>query len=746
MENLKIQKKLSEKNSKTLLPKKISAKISRTFSIMFNRLSMYKMDHPFTVQSIGDVLETVTDGLNIFSPIVVVFNRDQFFIEEEPFDQRLNTSRLIAHFKKAGIQSISFEKGVKRADLDKFVKIFADLKNYPTAVSMKNALAERMVSNIKINHVIYKKVTADDEIVSKEELKGISADGQGNASAQMYGEVLNMMAESILMEEVEKSISLESLLAAPEKLSKELIDKDLSLAQNGQTELGNPGALIADQLVKIKDEVKKVSESTDKVGISELADAVFEMKKELIEGIESQKTLGVIYENEKQILDEANALTDQVLIQLVKEEYKKGDISIQRLAQILKRLVPETNELKRLLPKLREAMLEEGMSKADFLQLIDALGKELQNENLMEFLHKGAEEIGVTSEDLIDEFKNDPSGAAELIYLASELRQGTGDEKVLTDFLVEYIERLGSKIALDDTESGEQEAGNHLREVIANVESEIVSKLKKKGVDEDVLGAVQQRLAERMEMCFSKLKLDLERRQATSSSSATEDMGKSTIFRVLEESVEEGDELHKILIQVRASVKESDIDENNFQQIYEEISKRFQDQPKKKHKKKLPSDILNYKSTLLFIEKEISRSIRYETPFSAITFSIEKIIPEQPIARGALEGLEINKFIMGELVNILRGSDIVGILSKKIIVVLLPMTEKMSAKVALNRILKTLHTKSFNIKGIPLKVKFGGVVTSFDHDQTPDLDSFISTAENEHTEFLIRLRNVQDLY
>jgi len=707
---------------------------------MFNRTSMYKMDHPFTVQSIGEVHETVTDALDIFSPIVVVFTRDQFFIEEEPFDQRLNTSRMIAHFKKAGIHSISFDKGIKKTELDNFVKIFADLKKYPTAASMKKALAERMVSNIKVNHIIYKRVTADDEIVSKEKLKEISEDPQ----AQMYGEVINMMAESILMEEVEKSISLESLLADPEKLSKELIDKDLSFAQNGQTDPGNPGLLISEQLGKIRDELNKVSESTDKVGISELADAVFEMKKQLIDGIESQKTLGIIYENEKQIVDEANALSDQVLIQLVKEEYKKGDISIQRLAQILKRLVPEPNELKRLLPRLREAMLEEGMSKADFLQLIDVLGKELQNENLVEFLHKGAEEIGIASEDLIDEFKNDPSGAAELIYLASELRQGTGDEKVLTDFLVEYIERLGSKIALDDTVSGEQEAGNHLREIIANVESEIVSKLKKKGVDEDVLGAVQQRLAERMEMCFNKLKLDWERRQKTSSTD--EDMGKSTIFRVLEEGVEEGDELHKILIQVRASVKESDIDENNFQQIYEEISKRIQGQPKKKKKKRLPNEILNHKNTLLFIEKEISRSLRYDTPFSAITFSIEKIIPEQPIPRGALEGHEINKFIMDELVNILRGSDIVGILTKKIIVVLLPMTKKISAKVALNRILKILHTRSFNIKGIPLKVKFGGIVTSFDHSQTPDLDSFISTAENEHNEFLIRLRNVQDLY
>ena len=64
----------------------------------------------------------------------------------------------------------------------------------------------------------------------------------------------------------------------------------------------------------------------------------------------------------------------------------------------------------------------------------------------------------------------------------------------------------------------------------------------------------------------------------------------------------------------------------------------------------------------------------------------------------------------------------------------------------MNRILKILHTRSFKIKGIGLKVKFGGIVTAFDQSQTPDLDSFISAAENEHNEFLIRLRNVQDLY
>jgi hypothetical protein len=64
----------------------------------------------------------------------------------------------------------------------------------------------------------------------------------------------------------------------------------------------------------------------------------------------------------------------------------------------------------------------------------------------------------------------------------------------------------------------------------------------------------------------------------------------------------------------------------------------------------------------------------------------------------------------------------------------------------MSRILKALHAESFIIKGIPLTVKFAGVVTCFDHDQTPDSASFIRTAENEHSEFLIRLRNIHDLY
>ena len=132
--------------------------------------------------------------------------------------------------------------------------------------------------------------------------------------------------------------------------------------------------------------------------------------------------------------------------------------------------------------------------------------------------------------------------------------------------------------------------------------------------------------------------------------------------------------------------------------------------------------------------------------FSVITLSIEKIIPEQPIPQGAIDGNQLNHVIMGELLSLLRNADLVGILTKKVIAVLLPMTSNGNAKIAMSRLLKCLNSKSFTINNIVLSLKFVGVVTSFDAEETPDLTSFIRFAENGHDDFLNRLRNVQDLY
>jgi len=113
--------------TKPKIMKQTVDKIGRAFALLFNRLAMYNLDHPFTVDSMNNYYKTITEGLSTFSPIVLIMNQEQFFIEEEPLDSRINLSKMVIHFKKAGIQSISFEKGMKSDELNLFVKIFLKL-------------------------------------------------------------------------------------------------------------------------------------------------------------------------------------------------------------------------------------------------------------------------------------------------------------------------------------------------------------------------------------------------------------------------------------------------------------------------------------------------------------------------------------------------------------------------------------------------------------------------------------------
>jgi len=767
------------------LMKQTVDKIGRAFALLFNRLVMYNLDHPFTVDSMKNYYKTITEGLNTFSPIVLIMNQEQFFIEAEPLDSRINLSKMVIHFKKAGIQSISFEKGMKSDELNRFIEIFSDLKKFSTADHMKKALLRSNVKKIRINHVIFKKMTSDDKIVSKGTIignqSGMPEASQGAAKTKF----MDMMVENIVMEEVEKSLSIKSLMEDPTGLSKAMVDKDLSASKESGDEKGGTsvlktstdrdlsgskesgegkgksGDVIIKQLDLLKKEVEATMSGTGNIQMPELASAVLAMKKDLLEQIEAQKAMGVVYENEGMIRDETNAMMDGILIRLVKEEYKQGKVSIPRLGQIIRRMIPESEELKRLLPKIKEALMEEGMSLPQFAQLAQELGKELQSEELAQILKKSAEEIGVDGEELIRELQIDPAGAAELIYLASEIKKGTGDEKVLSDLLVDYVERIGSKISLDAAEQKGEEGGKYLKDIISRVESEIVGNLKQKNVNNDIISSVEKRLEERMEECFNKLQSDWASRYESSGTGK----GK-TILDIFEEDAEEGEELKAILESVRSSVREGGLDENDLKQIFDEISKSKLDQQKKnlqkeelkkkaqqmeepekkKEKPGLPKGVLNRNNILFFIDKEISRAVRYSTPFSAMLLTILKVTPEKPVPKGSITGNDVMNAVLTELAKAVRDSDMVGLLDKKKMLTLFPMTKKTDSKMAMSRIMKILQAEPFIINDYPLAVKFVGVVTAYDHDRAQTLKSYIKASENELYDMINRLKNVQDIY
>ena len=740
------------------IPKEISSRIGRSFALLFNRAAMYNISHPFTVQSIADFFKNAHQGLAISTPVVVLMHQDQFFIEEEPLDPRLNTSKMLMHFKKAGIQSVSFEKSMQEDDLKTFTEIFTNVARFLNADSMKDALSQKGVTSIKINHVFFKKVTADDEIVDRRVLKQQTAGKpSGGGGGPAHSAALNIVAESVLMGELEKSLSIANLIKNPSQISSAILNQDLAESKKENGESSGSGGFILQHLQKIGQEVDKAATGEKQTSLVELADAIFDMKRNLIKGLEAQKATGITFVNEEEILEESNQITDKILIQLIRDEYKKGQISVQRLGQILRRLVPEPKELQRLMPKIKSALMEEGMDIADFLQLTQELRKELQSEGLAKVLARSAEDIGVSGEDLIDEINVDPTAAAELIYLASEIRKGTGDEKALSDLLVNYIENVGSKMALDAAEQIGEEGDQHLKSVISQVESKLVNQLTQKDIDQKVINDVSDKLDQRFDQCLNKLKDDWTAGKLSKVGATGEGDSKS-VLRIFEESVGDNAELKSILDRVRTTVDEKGIDENNFEQIHQEISKNKPTRQKKEVKPMatepdivtakpgFPKGVLNRKSTLYFIGKEISRSIRYDTPFSAIVFSILKVTPQKPVPKGAITRNDIINVALGDMAKAFRDTDIVGTLDNKKIIAILPMTKEMESKIAMRRILRQIHAEPIEINAIPLSVQFAGVVTIFDKDRTPTLKDFIRRAETDIFEMIERLRNVQTIY
>ena len=721
------------------------ARFGRILSLLFNRATMYQMDHPYVKQSIDEFHPFVEKLLMSLSPLVFAMNREQFFMDEEPLDPRITVNRMVAHFKKAEIQSISFYEGMTKNELKTFLGVFVSLDKYPNAESMKETLAEKGITNLKINHVFYKKVTEDDEVVSRDVLKNITPEMMDEDELKSKKLFIDMVLESVLGEEFEKNLNINNLLTNPTGLSMNMIEADINSVQESDAEDRRPGPVLLHQLQVIGEEVEKGLSGGGDANVSELAAAVFDMKKKLIEGMDAQKDLDITFSNKEEILDQANEITDNVLIRLVKDEYKAGKIATSRLAQILRRLIPDAEELKRVLPKIKAALLEEGMPLPEYLNLVEELGKELQSDELAKILQESSEEVGIDGKELIQEVKENPVEAAELICLAAEIRKGTGDEKVLTDLLVDYVERMGSKLGQDITAENGAEGEQHLRQVITGLETNIVSRLRDMNVvKDDVMEGLEERLNKRMDAVFDKLRDDwIQSKSMTPEENRSKNL---SVLQILEQSVGEDEELGEILTIVRSKVQSEEIDENDFKEIYSEINKQKQIKREQEAKKKMPPGVLKSQAIMFVIKKEISRASRYDLPFSALSFSLVKTKPKTGGPADAITQQAVMDAILHRLADILREADIIGQLGKNKMVGLLPMTMQSNAKLALRRTMRLLHGDPIEVDGIPLTVKIAGVSTTFDPERMTDGKAFMQAMSNELTEMVVRVKNIQELF
>ncbi len=164
-----------------------------------------------------------------------------------------------------------------------------------------------------------------------------------------------------------------------------------------------------------------------------------------------KRETGKLVTTNELVITEINQISYQVIVRLIKEEYRRDrKISVKRLAQIIRRMLPDIKELRYLLPQLKDGLFSEGMSPSDYLSLVKELSKELDSDALIQIMVEASDLIGFSLNELIEKITEAPEEAARLIVLSAEIKKGgvRTDDQQMSSVLSEYIEKVSRALAL----------------------------------------------------------------------------------------------------------------------------------------------------------------------------------------------------------------------------------------------------------------------------------------------------------
>jgi hypothetical protein len=654
------------------LDQKQSDVIARFFNLAFNSALLYGGGHHTTTENTTPFYKNLAKTLEGKKILTFSIERESVFIENYCIDKLVNTRRMVAYFKKAGIHSISFEEGVSPEEVRSFIRILGDVRESPSVKAVEGLLRADEVKKIRINYVVYRKVTVDEEVVDKRaiddsprppERRGRGVQPEGASAA--IGDAVNAEAD-IFSDDgapgatgpADKGELLEALM--PALTLKQMLDNPKLVAR----QLANaPGRNAGGNMEAIAGQLRSFAggdASKSFLSPQEMMEAVVRLRHEITQGIDVLKATGKIPDTSDALTEAMADLSGETVIRLIRDEYRHGDVSMKRLAQIVRRILPDVKELKRLLPRLKQCLLEDGMALAEYLQLVNSLVRELNDEGLSNSFEKAAEEMGLEVDEIIENIKSDPGEAARLIILASELRKGRSGDR-LSSVLMDYVEKTSQKLAVESVNQESEPGATDSKKAQAGFEGMLLEKLRAQGVPDPVVKQVKQGLSNK--------------------------------------------------------------------------NRGFE----------LPKGIFDIKVTTFFLDHEIKRYIRYNTPFSTILISIASIkkedgttAPPAPDETGV-----IIPHTLTAVKKMLRDLDLVGVMvwiTDNVPFIILPMTDEAGAHAVIARLNRELNTTEIMVNGRPVLPHFLATSHTFDKIKTPDYRSYLKSVKDLHALELARAR------
>ncbi|MBD3420520.1 MAG: hypothetical protein GF398_10420 [Chitinivibrionales bacterium] len=701
--------------------------LARAFGAVFNSANFYGADHPTTQKFAGEFCAQINNCFGNTAMITLLEQGDSLYFERHRIDDYFKPKRIIAAYERIGIESTTFSPGVSEQELQHFT----GLLNAGNTVSSINTMTSEMqrlgLQHIRINYVLLKRVTADEEIIDKESQAEEAK--KANRSGQEITDAREMLKENAL-KKVDKLFLLKDLVDNPDQIAEDIVSSSVN---DSHEDVDN----VVKRLRQFNTQIAEGSDEQSFNSINEMMEAVYKLKMQLHESLDLQRRMGKFIKEEGPIVDEIENLSFNVIVRLVKEEYQQGKIDITRLTHIIRRLVPDLTELKRILPLLKDTLIKEGMPLADFLELVKALNNDLENESLVQVLEESSDQMGMSVSDIIGAIKKSPSEAARLIVLASEIKQNTAnDDSQLSGLLTDYIENVSGQMALAEVnkESGEKST---LNGVITRIQQELLDKVKQRGLSDALAGQVENELAGRFDKAISKIKNNWVTDMV---GEGVESTG-SYLAKLVDSIVDQEVDVQGVKDPFEKALREKGYSQEEIGSLFNDLLTRVSD---KKAMKPLPASVLNGNNILFFLQREIKMFLRFGNPFS--TFIITMVGQKTagaaaPITRTTWNMLKYETFelLERELLDVdLLGT--VGEQDRPVPIILKPMIDKNDAEAFRTLLANRFATTEFFIEY--QRISLIPAITSVSSSELPNRNvmKYLDAAKHLHMQAEAQIR------
>ncbi|GEM_PF-1055545 len=708
--------------SNTEIDLKQALQIARTFNLAFNNAFMFGGEHQSTKDSSANFFIMLEQAFSLAEIVTVSVERGSVYLENHCVDKLVSVPRITSRFTKAGIQSVSFDKTATLEALQTLFYMIGSLADFRDMATMQHYLENNHISGVRLNYVVYQKVTVDEAVVNK----GVLSETQVISSLQTTNRGDNGESDSV---------DIRTGVAEILSLGNAVYGKGASGATAEET--GNMSQTEYDRFISTQ--IKAISgqlngsggsEDDTPLSASDMLESVYKLKENILEHARIQQATGALDTADELAINEVNQLSYQVIVRLIKEEYRNDkSISVKRLAQIIRRMLPDIKELKYLLPQLKDALFAEGMSPADYLLLVKELSKELASDELTQVMAEASELIGLTFNELVDGIKDAPEEAARLIILASEIKNGgvTADDQQMSAVLSDYIEKVSRSLALQSPEVSTNGGGGMLKAAVSRIEQEILERLKAQKINPDTVAEVAKNLASQFNETVSSLKGDWVKNSINSSSKPDEEL----VLSVFEQVIENGKYGYNVTEEIRSHLIKKGYAPESLDEIIKKAHLRTASVVN--HSLEIPSGVYNWSNTDFFLDREVKLNQRYNTPFSTILISYEKVMDPWTTAV-----LEITSDLTNQLTNqslellkelMKRDTDIIGVYAAPTTafpMMILPMTELSGAFYIQKRLHKNFIKHKFMVNGIIVQVEPRITTLGYNKKLAPDKNAYLS--------------------